>query len=168
MIRISVCEARQINGILLAFAKVGRGSSKFFDHIEYEIIQRDFKNFHNGQIVQFLYTFAIRGVFSDVLFEKAEEEILRRSSVRRRRKEVVMMRWAFATAGKGSKELFETFDKEIVDNRIFTTSLLWIVWSFATRRMDEGKVFKAVAEEIYRRGFHQLTIANSEVSLFII
>ena len=166
VIRISTCEARQINGILLAYAKVGRGSVELFDHIEYEIIQRDFKNFHNGQIVQFLYTYAMRGIFSDVLFEKAEEEILRRSSVKLRRKEVVMMLWSFATAGKGSKELFATFDKEIVKNRIkdlYTTPLLWIIWSFATRGMNEGQVFKAVAEEIYRRGLQELL--NSEISL---
>ena len=166
IIRISTCESKQIAGMLLAFAKMGCGSVEFFDHIEYEIIQRSFKSFHNGQIAQFLYTFATRGIYSDLLFEKAEEEILRRSTSRLQRKEIVMMLWAFATAGKGSDKLFATFDKEIVTNRVkefYSSPLLWIIWSFATKGMNESQVFKVIAEEIYMRGLQNLT--NSELSL---
>lgn len=166
VIRISTCESRQMNGILLAFAKMGRGSAELFNHIEQEIIQRSFKSFHNGQIAQFLYTFATRGIHSDILFEKAEEEILRRSTFKLRRKEIVMMLWAFATADKGSVELFTTFDNEIVSSRIkelYNTPLMWIIWSFATRGMTNSQVFKVIAEEIYKRGLQELT--NSELSL---
>lgn len=166
IIRISMCETRQITGILLAFTKVGCGSSEFFDHVEYEIVRRGFKNFHNGQIAQCLYTFASRGFYSPVLFEKAEEEILRRSATRIRRKEMVMMLWSFATAGKGSEELFTTFGKEIVSNRLkelYNIRLIWVIWSFSTRKIGYSEVYKAIAMEVCRRGLQTLT--NRELSL---
>ena len=166
IIRISMCETRQISGILLAFTKVGCGSAEFFDRIEYEIVRRGFKAFHNGEIAQCLYTFASRGIYSPVLFEKAEEEILRRSATRIRRKDMVMMLWSFATAAKGSEELFTTFGKEIASNRLkelYNIRLIWVIWSFATREIANSEVYKAIAMEVCRRGLQTLT--NRELSL---
>ena len=166
IIRMSICEPRQIVGILSAFASAGCGSIDFFDHIEYEIIQRGFKNFHNKEIALVLYAFVTCGIHTNILFEKAEEEILRRSKVRLRRREMVLMLWSFASTGNGSVELFATLGKEIVDNGIshyYTSRLVWIVWSFATVGIRYSQVYKAIAEVICRRGLESFT--NGELSL---
>lgn len=166
IIRISLCENRQIAGILLAFTKVGCGSVELYEHIEYEIARRGIKAFHNGQVAQFLYSFASQGMYSSILFDIAEEEILRRSTARLQRRELVLILWSFATAGRGSEDLFCLLGKEIADNKVrelYNIRLIWIIWSFATRGITDNKVYKVIASEIYGRGLKSLT--NCELSL---
>lgn len=168
ILRISLCETRQLTGILLAFSKVGCGSVDFYKHMEFEILGRGLKSFHNGQIAQFVYAFASQGIYDSVLFEAVEEEVMRRSTVRLRRKEMVMILWAFATAGTGSEEMFCALGNEIADNRLkelYSARLMWVIWSFATRGIADSKVYKAIAREIYMRGLGSLT--NRELSLCV-
>lgn len=166
ILRISLCETRQLTGILLAFSKVGCGSIDFYEHVEYEILRRGLKSFHNGQIAQFVYAFASKGIHDSALFEEVEEEIMRRSTVRLRRKEMVMILWAFATAGRGREEMFCALGNEIADKRLkefYSARLIWAIWSFATRGIADSKFYKAIAREIYMRGLESLT--NRELSL---
>ena len=165
-IKISRCEKQQIAGILTSFIKMGHGSEDFYKTFEAEIVQRGFREFHNGEITQILRAFAIMDISSESLFNVAEYEILRRSPFKLLRTELVAILRAFAMAGKGSAALFAAFDDEIVNRRVkeyYSRPLCWIIWSFATRRMRSCRVFRAAAQEIYQRGFNNLE--NGELSL---
>ena len=164
--KLSRCETRQVAGILTAFIKMDRGSIALFKTLEADILERNFRYFHNGQLTQFLRSFAIKDIFSDRLFDNAEDEILRRTPFKLLRTELVSILRAFATVGKGSEELFAAFDDEIVTRRVedyYSAPLCWIIWAFATRGMTRSKVFRAVAQEIYQRDLQNLE--NGELSL---
>ena len=165
-IRISRCEKRQLAGILTSFIKMGHGGEEFYRAFEAEILQRGFREFHNGEMTQILRAYAIMDISSASLFNQAEKELLRRSPFKLLRTELVAILRAFAMAGQGSEAFFAAFDNEIVTRRVqdyYSLPLCWIIWAFATRRMTSCRVFIAAAEEIYKRGFNNLE--NGELAL---